>query len=206
MTSTTREDSKPDQIEMQNSQTLIAFFIDNEILRPFESLSLLNSFSDLADENIGIKAFLIQTPTPCNKTELRNLALDLRASTYIAFLEPKIKINKHLLRRLASEVRQRTDIDCYSLEETQVDGIGGHKIIHYGIGNPLESAPSQPNHTARRPANPRCIWRAELVSDLKFKDSDTAEEFNLNEFEWSLKAAARCQTSQHLSLATYTLE
>jgi hypothetical protein len=95
MTSTTREDSKPDQLEMHNSQTLIAFFIDNEISRPFESLSLLNSFSDLADENIGIKAFLIHASAPYNKTELRNLALDLRASTYIAFLEPKIKINKH---------------------------------------------------------------------------------------------------------------
>ena len=131
--------------------------------------------------------------------------LDLKAAEFIAFIDPLVEINWLALAAAAGKLKSISKIDCASIEETRAKTAGDEILIQYGLGNPMQTAAQPGSKIYRRPANPRCFWRTELVHDLKFGPAQTSDELEASEFAWSLKAAARCETSQHFPLIPYRL-
>jgi hypothetical protein len=134
---------------------------------------------------------------------LRNQLLQLRSARYVAFIDPSIKINWAALATVAKELSGLQDRDCVSVEEAIEDDTGEPTFIRYGLGNPLQISAPPGSKVRKRPANPRCLWRADLVFDINFDATASDSEFTASEFAWSIKAAARCQTTLHFPIKLY---
>ena len=192
---TTRTDKRP----------ALAIYIDCNSAQRLDALCLLQWFSRQPLEDAGIQVCALQTAGRASRSDLRNQVLDLKAAEFIAFIDPVIEINWPALAAAAEWLQRISKIDCVSIEETQAKITGEEILIKYGLGNPIQTSAQSGSKFYRRPANPRCFWRTELVHDLKFGPAQTNDELEASEFAWSLKAAARCEVSQHFPLIPYRL-
>ena len=192
---TTRTDKRP----------ALAIYIDCNSAKRLDALCLLQWFSRQPLEDAGIQVYALQTAGRASRTDLRNQVLDLKAAEFIAFIDPVIEISWPALATIADRLKRASNIDCMTTEEIKVNGAGIPLIIQYGLGNPIQTFAQPGTNICRRPASPRCFWRTELVNDIKFGPAQTNGEFSAIEYAWGLRAAARCQATEHFPLKPYRL-
>jgi len=182
---------------------VLALYIDCEIEKRIDALYLLNWFSKKPLDETGIQVLSLQSAGNTPKSVLRNQAHELNAAEFVAFIDPTIEINWPELATAAEGIKRFSQTDCFTVEEHRTNPSGPETIVQYGLGNPMQTTPAPGSRICRHPANPRCFWRADLVRDLKFDAANTEEEFSASEYAWSLKAAARTETTLHLPLNLY---
>jgi len=183
--------------------SVLALYIDCEAEKRLDALCLLNWFSKKPLDANGIQVLSLQSAGNASKSVLRNQALELKIAEFIAFIDPMIEIKWPELAAAAEGLKHFSQHDCITIEEHRTDTSGTETIVQYGLGNPMQTTPAPGSKICRHPANSRCFWRAGLVRDLKFDDARTADEFSASEFAWSLKAAARSESTRHFKLFPY---
>ena len=183
----------------------LALYIDCNTAQRLDALYLLQWFSKQPLDDTGIQVYALQTAGRASRSDLRNQVLELKAAEFIAFIDPLVEINWSALATTADRLKCASNIDCMTTEEIRVNGAGTELVIQYGLGNPIQTSAQPGTNFCRRPANPRCFWRTELVRDIKFGPAQTDDEFSASEYAWSLKAATRCQATEHFPLKPYRL-